>query len=139
MRVIACGRRALWPKAKVLVDGGKTLLAIPQQFRPPEGVEYVVCGRAWRVEPRRLLRTLYKRGVRRLMIEGGGELLGSFFDAGLVDQVAVFTAPKIIGGISAVQAVAGKGRAKMQDAFELKDAQWIELGPDRLVEGYLAG
>ena len=138
LRVIACGRRALRPKAKVLVDGGKTLLAIPLQFRPPEGVEYVVCGRAWRVEPRRLLRTLYKRGVRRLMIEGGAELLGSFFDAGLVDQVAVFTAPKIIGGISAVQAVAGKGRAKMADALQLDEAQWTELGPDRLVEGYLS-
>ena len=139
LRVIACGRRALWPKTKVLRDGGKTLLAIPLQFRPPKGVEHVVCGRAWRVEPRRLLRTLHKRGVRRLMIEGGGELLGSFFDAGLVDQVAVFTAPKVVGGISAVQAVAGRGRAKMQDAFELKDAQWTAIGPDRLVEGYVSG
>ncbi|MCZ6787050.1 MAG: bifunctional diaminohydroxyphosphoribosylaminopyrimidine deaminase/5-amino-6-(5-phosphoribosylamino)uracil reductase RibD [Planctomycetota bacterium] len=138
LRVIVCGRRALWPQTKVLTDGGKTLLAIPGQFRAPKGAETVVCGRAWRVEPRRLLRTLYKRGVRRLMIEGGGELLGSFFDAALVDQVAAFVAPKVIGGISAVQAVAGKGRAKMQDALKLDAAQWTELGPDRLVEGYLS-
>ena len=52
--------------------------------------------------------------------------------------MAVFTAPKIIGGISAVQAVAGKGRAKMADALQLDEAQWTELGPDRLVEGYLS-
>ncbi|MHC4818697.1 MAG: bifunctional diaminohydroxyphosphoribosylaminopyrimidine deaminase/5-amino-6-(5-phosphoribosylamino)uracil reductase RibD, partial [Planctomycetota bacterium] len=122
LRVVVCGRRPLWPKSKVLGDGGPTLLAVPQQFRVPPGAEAIVCGGLWKVDPTRLLRELYELGLRRVLVEGGGELLGSFFDAGLVDQVAVFLGPRIAGGISAVQAVAGRGAARMAEALELDHA-----------------
>ncbi|MHC4960049.1 MAG: bifunctional diaminohydroxyphosphoribosylaminopyrimidine deaminase/5-amino-6-(5-phosphoribosylamino)uracil reductase RibD [Planctomycetota bacterium] len=136
-RIVVCGRRLLWPRLKVLSDGGTTLLAAPKQFRAPAGVESFEAGRAWRVDVRRLLRELHRRGMRRILIEGGGELLGSFFDAGLVDQVAVFTAPKVVGGISAVQPVGGKGRARMKFAHALTHVQRTDLAPDWLVEGYV--
>jgi len=138
LRVIVCGRRVLRPRLQVLTDGGRTLLAIPEQFRIPEGVEFLVCGRQWRVDVRRLMRQLYKRGIRRVLVEGGSELMGALFDASLVDQAAVFVAPRIVGGISAVQAVAGKGRAKMSESFRLEHAVHHELGPDHLFEGYVA-
>jgi diaminohydroxyphosphoribosylaminopyrimidine deaminase/5-amino-6-(5-phosphoribosylamino)uracil reductase len=138
VRVVVCGRRLLWPRLKVLSDGGATLLAVPRQFRAPAGVESFEAGRAWRVDVRRLLRELHRRGMRRVLVEGGGELLGSFFDAGLVDQVAAFTAPKVVGGITAVQPVGGKGRARMEFAHDLTHVARTELGPDLLVEGYVA-
>ncbi len=137
LRVVVCGRRPLWPKSHVLSDGGPTLLAVPQQFRVPAGAETIVCGGLWKVDPERLLQELYELGLRRVLVEGGGELLGSFFDAGAVDQVAVFLGPRIAGGISAVQAVAGRGAARMSDALALEHATWHRLEPDHVVEGYV--
>jgi len=139
LRVVVCGRRPLWPRAKVLCDGGPTLLAVPAQFRAPPGAQTVVAGRVWKVDLGHLMRALLERGVRRVLVEGGGELLGSFFDQGLVDQVAVFVAPRIVGGISAVQPVGGRGVARMEDALSLAHVREERLGPDRLVEGYLVG
>ena len=139
LRVVVCGRRPLWPRAQVLRDGGPTLLAAPAQFRAPPGAEVLVAGRLWKVDLRQLLDGLHARGIRRVLVEGGGELLGSFFDAGLVDQVAVFVGPRVVGGISAIQAVGGRGRARMASALEVTEATRRTLGPDLLVEGYLAG
>jgi diaminohydroxyphosphoribosylaminopyrimidine deaminase/5-amino-6-(5-phosphoribosylamino)uracil reductase len=136
LRVVVCGRRAIWPRAKVLRGGG-TLLAAPAQFRPPAGAEVLVAGRAWKVDLGGLLRELFARGHRRILVEGGGELLGSFFDAGLVDQVAVFLGPKVIGGISAIQPVGGRGRARMADALAIAEPTYRRLGPDMLLEGYI--
>jgi len=139
LRVVVCGRRALWPRAKVLTDGGRTLVAAPAQFRAPQGVEVIRAGTLWKVDVRRLLAELHARGIRRMLVEGGGELLGSFFDAGLVDQVAVFVAPRVIGGISAVQAVGGRGRARIAEAPRIVAPAWHQLGDDVVIEGYLPG
>jgi len=139
LRVVVCGRRRLWPRARILRDGGPTMIAAPSQFRAPPGADVLVAGRMWKVDVRLLLEGLHARGIRRVLVEGGGELLGSFFDAGLVDQVAAFVAPRIVGGISAVQAVGGRGRARMASALELREATRRSLGPDLLLEGYLDG
>jgi diaminohydroxyphosphoribosylaminopyrimidine deaminase/5-amino-6-(5-phosphoribosylamino)uracil reductase len=134
---VVCGRRPIWPRSKLLGDGGPTLLAVPQQFRPPPGAESIVCGGLWKVDPDRLLRELFNLGLRRVLVEGGGELLGSFFDSGLVDQAAVFLGPRIVGGISAVQAVAGRGCARMEEALELDHVMHHRIGPDQVIEGYV--
>jgi diaminohydroxyphosphoribosylaminopyrimidine deaminase/5-amino-6-(5-phosphoribosylamino)uracil reductase len=139
LRVVLCGRRPLWPRSQVLSDGGPTLLAVPQQFRSPPGAEAIVCGRVWKVDPHRLLRGLFDLGIRRVLVEGGGELLGSLFDAGVVDQAAVFVSPRVVGGISAIQAVAGRGRARMADALQLDHVAHHTIGPDQVIEGYLVG
>ena len=45
-----------------------------------------------------LLAELGRMEITSVLVEGGSELLGAFFDTGLVDQVAFFFAPKIIAG-----------------------------------------
>ncbi|MFQ5844837.1 MAG: RibD family protein, partial [Planctomycetota bacterium] len=135
LRVVVCGRRPLPSRARLLCDGGATLLAAPARFRAPPGAEVLRAGRAGRVDLRRLLGSLYRRGLRRVLVEGGGELLGSLFDRDLVDQVAVFVAPRIVGGTGAVPAVGGRGRRRMRDAPQLCGAVSRRLGGDRVVEG----
>ena len=51
-----------------------------------------------KVDLAELLLQLKKKGVQSLLVEGGGELLGGFFDAGLVDELYAFIAPMIISG-----------------------------------------
>jgi diaminohydroxyphosphoribosylaminopyrimidine deaminase/5-amino-6-(5-phosphoribosylamino)uracil reductase len=45
-----------------------------------------------------MTRTLFEHGLTSLMVEGGGEVLGSFLQARLFDQVALFRAPLLLGG-----------------------------------------
>ena len=90
-----------------------------------------------RVSLRRLLRRLAGSGVASLMVEGGAETLGEFFRAGLVDRVAVFTAPKILGGASAPGGVGGAGLA-LSGARRLTDVEHESLGEDWLVSGRVA-
>lgn len=47
--------------------------------------------------------------MTNLLVEGGGQLLGSLFDQQLVDEVHVFVAAKIVGGQTAAGPVAGHG------------------------------
>ncbi|MHC4340813.1 MAG: bifunctional diaminohydroxyphosphoribosylaminopyrimidine deaminase/5-amino-6-(5-phosphoribosylamino)uracil reductase RibD [Planctomycetota bacterium] len=137
LRIVVCGRRPLHPRARILNDGGPTLVVAPDQFRWPKKAETLSCGRASRVELSRMMRKLHDRGIHRILVEGGGELLGSLFDLGLVDQVLVFVAPKIVGGISAVPAVAGRGKSAMDEALRLERAHHRLIGPDHVIEGYL--
>ena len=65
----------------------------------------------------RLLAELGRRQFTNVLFEGGSRLFGSLFDAGVVDEVHVFIAPKIVGGANAPSAVAGKGLAQMGSVF----------------------
>src|SRR5207249_3635440 len=49
------------------------------------------------VDPRALLSDLGRRGVRRLLVEGGGEVLTRFLTAGLADELQVSVAPFFVG------------------------------------------
>jgi diaminohydroxyphosphoribosylaminopyrimidine deaminase/5-amino-6-(5-phosphoribosylamino)uracil reductase len=69
------------------------------------------------IEP--LLAELGRRGMTNLLVEGGGAVAGSFFDAGQVDALDVYIAPLIEGGNHARTPVAGRGRLVMRDATRL--------------------
>jgi diaminohydroxyphosphoribosylaminopyrimidine deaminase / 5-amino-6-(5-phosphoribosylamino)uracil reductase len=79
---------------------------------------------------KKVLRDLGARGVHHLLLEGGAALLGSFFDARLVDRLVVFVAPKIAGGAGAPPPVAGLGVKKMDDAAALRVRRIARAGPD---------
>jgi diaminohydroxyphosphoribosylaminopyrimidine deaminase/5-amino-6-(5-phosphoribosylamino)uracil reductase len=84
-----------------------------------------------------VLDDLGRRGINLVLLEGGSEVLGSFFDAGLIDQVLVFVAPKLCGGRAAKSPVGGEGLAKMLDALILRELSNYRLEGDVIVEGKL--
>jgi len=71
-----------------------------------------------RVEIEAALDHLARREVAALLVEGGPTVHGSFNDADLIDEVALFIAPFIIGG-EAPSAVAGRGIATLEVAQRL--------------------
>jgi diaminohydroxyphosphoribosylaminopyrimidine deaminase/5-amino-6-(5-phosphoribosylamino)uracil reductase len=85
-----------------------------------------------------LLEELGRRDILTLLVEGGGVILGGFFDAGLVDKVHAVLAPIIIGAAEAPSAVAGRGAYLMAEALRLRDVTVERLGEDILVTGYPA-
>ena len=126
-RVVLCGSRAPGPESKLVQTCGEgPVLLAHVAACPPPGLEALAgacapgpgCGllplpaaegRAGHVCPRALLRALAGRGASNVLVEGGREALGSFFDNGLVDRVMVFVAPIVLGGSEAVTAVGGTG------------------------------
>lgn len=82
-----------------------------------------------------LLENLADRGMTNVLVEGGGELLGHFFDLELIDEARVFVSPKIIGGSEAVVAVGGVGRELMRKAATLRNKKIEVIGSDVLISG----
>ena len=98
------------------------------------GIEVlVVKQKNGRVDLRTAMRELGRLEVTSVLIEGGGELLGSAFDEGLVDKTVFFYAPAVIGGRKAVPAVIGHGVPAVRNAWRFtRDAHW------RLIDGTTA-
>ncbi|MFQ5860815.1 MAG: bifunctional diaminohydroxyphosphoribosylaminopyrimidine deaminase/5-amino-6-(5-phosphoribosylamino)uracil reductase RibD [Dehalococcoidia bacterium] len=94
-------------------------------------------GERGRVDLASLLRLLGQREVVSVVAEGGGALLGSLFDQGLVDKVVAFVAPVVIGGAAAPTAVAGRGVRTLAEALRLRDVTLRRVGPDMMVVGYV--
>jgi 2,5-diamino-6-(ribosylamino)-4(3H)-pyrimidinone 5'-phosphate reductase len=68
--------------------------------------------RSKRIRPSAVLELLAERGVRRVLVEGGGELNYSFIEAGLIDEIYITVTPRVIGGAKAPTAVDGAGFLK---------------------------
>jgi diaminohydroxyphosphoribosylaminopyrimidine deaminase/5-amino-6-(5-phosphoribosylamino)uracil reductase len=79
-----------------------------------------------------ILKKLAEQGMSNVLIEGGGQVLGSAFDQGLVDEAIVFIAPRLIGGSRAPSALSGKGVSLIAQAQRLKNLKIRRIGPDML-------
>ncbi len=79
---------------------------------------------------RGVLRRLGREQITSVMVEGGGRILGSFFDEHRVHETRVFIAPMILGGTASRKAVAGLGVARWKDAAFVEDACLQTVGPD---------
>jgi diaminohydroxyphosphoribosylaminopyrimidine deaminase/5-amino-6-(5-phosphoribosylamino)uracil reductase len=77
-----------------------------------------------------LLRELGGENVASLLVEGGGETNATFLEAGLVQRVAFFYAPLVIGGRNAPVSVGGKGVQLLRDRISLRNESWRRVGLD---------
>ena len=84
-----------------------------------------------------MLDELGRRGLTNLLVEGGGSVLGSFFDASEVDEVDVFIAPKLVGGTGSLSPLLGRGVEKMDQALNLMGRKVTDLDPDLRLQGLL--
>jgi diaminohydroxyphosphoribosylaminopyrimidine deaminase/5-amino-6-(5-phosphoribosylamino)uracil reductase len=119
--VVVTAESADSERCRQLQEAGCTVLPLPAENGRPAVTA--------------LLQELGRRRLTNLLVEGGSDVLGSFLDAGLIDEVHVFIAPRLAGGAGARTAVGGRGRDRIADAFSL--ARWQV----RTVEGdvYLHG
>jgi diaminohydroxyphosphoribosylaminopyrimidine deaminase/5-amino-6-(5-phosphoribosylamino)uracil reductase len=82
-----------------------------------------------------LLDELGRRRMTNVLIEGGSQLLGALLDAGAIDEVHIFMAPKLIGGHQARTPLAGLGLEKIATALTLDDLEIQHIGDDLYVRG----
>ncbi|MCH7996979.1 MAG: bifunctional diaminohydroxyphosphoribosylaminopyrimidine deaminase/5-amino-6-(5-phosphoribosylamino)uracil reductase RibD [Chloroflexi bacterium] len=142
-RVVVDSRGRVSPDSLMFRQPGCSMVAVceielPSRKRMREvGVEVLVAPRKGPgVDLAALLALLGQRNYTHVLVEGGGTLLGAFFDEGLVDKVVAFVAPAIIGGKDTPSAVGGLGAEVMEKVLRLRDVEVETLGGDIVVTGY---
>ena len=143
LRVVVDSTGRVPEDAAVLAGPARTLVATteaaPAEWRARlerTGAEVLsLPARGNRVDLEGLLGILGGRGALTVLFEGGGVLLGSLFDARLVDRVQAIIAPLVIGAAESPSAVSGRGAYRMADAARLRDIEVERLGDDTLITG----
>lgn len=85
------------------------------------------------VDLKALMNTLGEMKIDSVLIEGGGEINASSIEAGIVNKVYAYIAPKIIGGKEALSPITGKGIEYMKNAVELEDLKVEQIDKDYLL------
>jgi len=83
------------------------------------GAMVIVSGRQ-RVNLKKVLSIVKKMGIKRVLVEGGGEINWSLFSLGLVNELIVTIAPKIVGGRQATTLVEGVGYPSVSNGIKLQ-------------------
>ena len=147
IRVIVDSRGRTPPGAKVFNPDSNagTLIAVTERA-PLEKIEafksagadvLIIQEGEGRVCLSALMRELARREITSVLIEGGGEINAAALQAGIVDKLMFFVAPKLIGGKDAPGPIGGVGIGRLAEAFELRDVKTTQIGADFLIEGYL--
>ncbi len=149
VRVVADTRASLSSESQLVSTAGQApvLVAVgpeaPQSDRErlaEAGCEVFLCKADTQAERLgRLIAELGRRRLTNVLVEGGGRLTGSLLDAGQIDEVHVFIAPKLIGGADAPSPIAGRGIQEMSQALQLESIQLEQFGTDIYLRGRVAG
>ena len=122
-------------KTLLVTEPGK--LATASRDHGSDGVEVIaVSADAGGIRIAELMRELARRGCSSVMIEGGANLAGSALRAKVVDRIAFFLAPKLLGG--GLSAIEGLQIGKMKRAIPLENLRARQVGPDWLFEAEIS-
>src|SRR3954468_14227060 len=83
------------------------------------------------------LAELGQRDITSLLLEGGPTLAGAFRDAGELDELRLFVAPIVVGGMLARPLIAGNGAMMLPDATAATSMDWERSGDDLLIRARL--
>ena len=72
------------------------------------------------VDLKELFFILKKMGFNKILVEGGGELNWSILQLGIVNELMVTVAPRIVGGRTATTLVEGDGYDRISDGIKMK-------------------
>ena len=82
-------------------------------------MEIIVCGKN-SVDIPKLLGILLKKGIKKILLEGGGAVNWSFIKRNLIDEAIITLTPYILGGKDSVSLVEGIGFKNLDVSTKLK-------------------
>jgi diaminohydroxyphosphoribosylaminopyrimidine deaminase / 5-amino-6-(5-phosphoribosylamino)uracil reductase len=139
LRVVADSTGRVAPTGRLFDGSAATVIATTDRapvdrVRAWEeaGADVMVCDRGSddRVSLSSLVRDLGKRDVQGILIEGGASLAWGAVREAVIDDVVLYLAPKLVGGVAAPSVVGGSGFAPIGQALELDLSSAERLGPD---------
>lgn len=119
--------------ALVLNGAAKTIIVTNERCtRTFPNAEVIRCGRE-DVDIEKLVPELEKRGVRKMLVEGGSKIIWSFLRTRIADEVCIFIGSMVIGGDASPTPAGGQGAAEEKDVVQLKLKSADVLGSGVLV------
>lgn len=88
-----------------------------------------------KIEVKDLLQYLAKQKIISVLVEGGGEVIGSFIDNKAANEIYAFYAPIIIGGKG--PSITGAGIEKVKDALKIKSQEFKKFDDNLMIHGLL--
>jgi diaminohydroxyphosphoribosylaminopyrimidine deaminase/5-amino-6-(5-phosphoribosylamino)uracil reductase len=97
----------------------------------------IICGGEGSERLAAALSELGRREVTSVLLEGGPTLAGAFADAGEIDEVRLFVAPKLLGGVEARPLLGGIGAGRLAEAQTALSMVAEPCGEDLLIRARL--
>ncbi|MDI6916800.1 MAG: 2,5-diamino-6-(ribosylamino)-4(3H)-pyrimidinone 5'-phosphate reductase [Thermoplasmatales archaeon] len=120
LRVVVDSKCRTPGNANVLDRSAETLVVVAEGFSKQMGdAEVVECGKG-RIDLKKLLKILEKKGVKKLLVEGGSTVIWSFLNEKLADELMVFVGPAVIGGKGSLTLAGGEGAKCFEEIIPLK-------------------
>ncbi|MFM1895712.1 MAG: hypothetical protein RLZZ385_786 [Pseudomonadota bacterium] len=133
LRVILDSRLRTPARSRILQEPGQVLICSGSEGPGRYGDNVTVQAQVhWRegVAPRAVLESLAaEHGVNEVLVEAGPALSGSFLQAGLVDELIIYLAPKLLGH-QGLPLMILQNIATLQDSLALEILDIARLGPD---------
>jgi len=130
LRVVLDSKGRTPQNAKVVSPGVRTLIAVagkPLRNRWGPNVEIVSAGPGPEISIPMLLEELSRRGMKSLLVEGGGTVIWSFLRAGVVDRLIIYVGSLALGGHGPTPC-GGEGAKSLEEAVRLKLVGTRKLG-----------
>jgi diaminohydroxyphosphoribosylaminopyrimidine deaminase/5-amino-6-(5-phosphoribosylamino)uracil reductase len=119
-------------EAPVLVVAGPGADPVAIDALTNAGVEVIVCGGDGPDRVRSALAELGRREVSGMLLEGGPTLAASFREAGELDELRLFYAPLLLGGVGSRPLIGGNGPERIAEAERALAVEWEPSGEDML-------
>ncbi|SFS96240.1 2,5-diamino-6-(ribosylamino)-4(3H)-pyrimidinone 5'-phosphate reductase [Halostagnicola kamekurae] len=132
-RVVVDSNARTPPDARIVDEQAETYLCVSEnapverRMNLSDRATLVTAGEK-RVDLLRAFAMLQQNGLERLMVEGGGELIFSLLENGLVDELTVFVGPQIIGGRDAPTLADGDGFVENFPELSLEELEKVDDG-----------
>lgn len=132
-RVVVDSNARTPPDARVVDDEAETYLCVSENAPVERRMDLsnqatLVTAGDDRVDLLRAFATLQQHGLEQIMVEGGGELIFSLLDDGLVDELTVFVGPQLIGGRDAPTLTDGDGFVENYPELSLEGLEKLDDG-----------
>ena len=82
-------------------------------------VEVIICGKN-SVDIPKLLGLLLKKGIKKILLEGGGTVNWSFIKKNIIDEAIITLTPYVVGGKNTISLVEGIGFKNLDKSIKLK-------------------
>lgn len=136
VRIVLDSRLRIPEEAALLEDGGKTWIFTTEQGDSHKienlkktGVQVTVLP-GFSIPVEEVLLKLGQAEISSLLVEGGGTIHDSFLRADVINEIVHYSAPILIGGRTAAQAVGGTGLSRLGEAPRFTIASTEVLGDD---------
>jgi riboflavin biosynthesis pyrimidine reductase len=114
-------------------DGVRRIVITGKDYESESGVEVITLARTnGRIDCNDIVRALFNRGFKRILIEGGSSTISAFIDAGAIDRLHVLVAPLILG--SGKPGLELSPIARLADALRPKTRSYQLAGGDVLFD-----